>query len=136
MNTSKTLGAVCALTVLLSGCRRMEVTTETFVNKADSTQVLKLESQPSLKLAVIGRFHNVESAGVYTLKTDKGTKSGTYTYAFDDKKQEGQYIFHPEGGERWTGKLNPGGSFTDTNGSQWNPRQVKADTKVLSKAGG
>ena len=138
MNTSKTLGAVCALTVLLSGCRRMEVTTETFVNKADSTQVLKLESQPSLKLAVIGRFHNVEAAGVYTLKTDSGTISGAYTYVVDSKNKTRQYIFHPQEGERWTAKLDSKGSFTDAKGSLWRIQQFKleAKEKVSLKAGG
>jgi hypothetical protein len=130
MKSLKALTAVCILALTtLTGCQRKEVTTETFVNKADATQVLKLESQPSLKIDLIGRFHNVESAGVYTLKTEKGTISGTYTYVVDSKSKLRQYIFHPQEGDRWTAKLDSHGSFTDEKGDLWRIQQFKVDAK-------
>ena len=129
MKISRTLIVICILTMSLSGCQRMEVTTETFVKKADSKALLKLESQPSLKLALIGRFHNVEATGVYTLKTDSGTISGAYTYVVDSKNKVRQYIFHPKEGKRWEAKLDSKGSFTDEKGTLWRIQQFKLDAK-------
>lgn len=139
MKNLKSLIAVCILSLTaLTGCQRMEVTTETFVNKADATQVLRLESKPSLKVELVGRFHKVDSVGVYTLKTDSGTISGTYTYVVDRKKKTREYIFHPEEGNRWTAKLDSKGSFTDEKGSLWRIQKFKIDAKekVSFKVGG
>ena len=130
-----TIGFCAFALVALAGCQRTEVTTETYVNKADAKQVLKLESQPSLKLDLIGRFHGVESAGVYTLKNDKGTSSGSYTYVLDDAKKTRQYIFHPKQGERWVGRVESKGSFTDDKGSVWRIQQFKTEEQLSTGNG-
>ena len=123
------LAAVC--TVLLGGCQRTEITTETYINKSDSKQTLQLESRPSLKLQLLGRFHGVEMTGLYTQKSDTGTITGTYTYAVDSETKTRKYIFHPQEGESWTGKLHSDGSFEDARGSTWRIQKfVVADVKT------
>jgi len=139
MRNMKSLAAGCVLLVVLTGCQRTVVVTESFVNKSDPAQVLKLESQPSLNYDFLGRFRNAEAAGVYTLKTDSGTISGTYTYVVDSQGKIRQYTFHPQQGERWTAKLDSHGSFTDEKGSPWRIQQFKkVDTqaKVALHIGG
>ena len=82
------------------------------VNKADAGQVLKLESDPAL------RYDNAQSAaGVYTLSTDTGTFSGTYTYFVDSGNNFKQYTFHPK-------------HFTDGKGRLWRIQQFRKDATV------
>jgi hypothetical protein len=126
------LVAVCAITLAaLTGCQRTEVTTETFVNKADARQVLKLESKPALRYDFWGRSGNAEStAGAYTLNTGTGTISGTYTYVVDSGNNLRQYTFHPQQGAAWTARLDSRGSFTDEKGNLWRIQQFKKDATM------
>jgi hypothetical protein len=131
---------LCAVALLssmaLMGCNR-EVATGTYVNKADATQVIKMTPTPSMKDKFLGHFRDARHTGVYTLTTEKGTKSGTYTFVLENKTQVGKYVFDPQEGENWTVTLNPSGSFTDAGGNVWG-QQRKADSKeqVLHKVGG
>lgn len=118
-----------ALFAALMGCQRVEVTTETFVNKADSRLVLKLESEPALRYDFQGKSHGAESSGVYTLQNGSGTFSGSYTYVFDNGNRVKQYTFRPQAGEPWTGRMDTSGSFTDEKGSLWRIQQFKKDAK-------
>jgi hypothetical protein len=136
MTNLKAFTAVLFLTAALSGCHVNAVRNQTFLNKTDSSQVLTLEAKPSFYTRIIGRLHGVQMTGVYTLKTEKGTKSGQYTYVFDDATHEGQYIFHPEQGKRWEAKINPRGSFTDADGTVWMPQAVQVEARMLKKIGG
>jgi len=130
------LWAICFV-IALSGCQRTEITKETLVNEKDPKQVLKLESVPSLKIDLIGRFHNVEAAGNYTLQAADGTVTGTYTYIVDSKKGLREYVFHPKEGERWEATLDSRGSFTDGKGGRWRIQKVTIDeAKVVQKTGG
>ena len=132
MKNLKSLIAICVLSLTaLAGCQRMESTTESFVNKADDTQVLTLKSQPSLRYDWLGKSHNAEWAGEYTLKNNSGTISGTYTYVVDSGKKFRQYTFHPETGELWSAKVDSRGSFTDEKGNPWRIQQFRKDPKGL-----
>ena len=121
---------LCAVALLVfMGCHR-EVATGTYVNKADATQVIKMTPTPSMKNMFLGHFRDAQYAGVYTLTTDKGTKSGTFTFVLENKTQVGKYIFDPQEGENWTGTLNPSGSFTDAGGRVW-VVEHQTDTVVI-----
>jgi hypothetical protein len=127
-----------AVALLVLGACHREVATDTYVNKADAAQVIKMTPTPSIKDKFLGHFRDARYVGVYTLTTDKGTKSGTYTFVLENKTQVGKYVFDPAEGENWTVTLNPSGSFTDAAGNVWGSQQAKADLKeqVIVKVGG
>ena len=115
-----------ACLVFATGCQQATVTRQTLVNQEHPDQTLKLESQPSMHVALLGRFHGVDSVGSYTMTTDTGTIRGTYTYVSKSKGDEG-YIFHPENGARWEVTLSEDGAFTDGNGNLWQLKEVVLD---------
>ena len=132
MRTTRLTVQLAAVAVLLFGaaCHKMEVTHETFVSQNDPTQILKLESNPSLKVAVFGKFHNFDAAGNFEMGTAAGTIRGSYTYAYNSKGERG-YVFHPEKGDRWEATLTTDGTFTDGGGLKWRIQHVKYERAPL-----
>jgi len=116
--------AVCLL--FATACQQAEITRQTFVNQHHTDQILKLESQTSQHVTLLGRFHGVDSVGSYTMTTDTGTIRGTYTYVSSSKGERG-YIFHPESGARWEVTLSEDGAFTDGNGDLWRLKEIVVD---------
>ena len=84
-----------------------------YVNKSNPSESLTFNRAKNVKTKLIYTFHGV-SNGTYTLKTAKGTSSGSFS-------GDGERIkFRPETGQAETVKLNSDGSF-DFDNVTWKP---------------
>jgi hypothetical protein len=84
-----------------------------YVNKSNPSESLTFNRAKSVKTKLIYTFHGV-STGVYTLKTEKGTNSGSFS-------GDGERIkLWQDGSKADTVKINSDGSFDFAN-STWTP---------------
>jgi hypothetical protein len=133
-----------SLVVTAAGCKEglprgitsQSATTEIFVDRSDSTRTLRLESQPSLKTALIGGLRNVDVTGVFTLSASRETSSGTYVYSLNGKGER-SYTFRRGDGTRWTGTRSGRGALAiDPEGSRWEMQSIVVGTVEELKRSG
>ncbi len=101
-----------------------------YINRANSTEVLTLNRARTVKTKLISTFHGV-SNGTYTLKTEKGTFTGTYS---SDSKG---IKFRLEEGKSVTSKIKDDGSFDFADGTwQQAPVVMEKSLKALASSTG
>ena len=130
IGTSQCMFMILCLMAALTGCTTTEqkVTLETLIDTRDSTRTLKLESEPSLKLALFGGLSNVEVIGKYTLTTTRGTALGTYSFSLNNKGER-DYRFLGDDGLRWSGTRPSQGTLTaQPDGTHWELQKVVKET--------
>jgi hypothetical protein len=97
-----------------------------YVNRTNSTEVLTLNRSRTVKTKLISTFHGT-STGTYTLKTEKGTLSGSFSSDRDGIK------FRPQEGEPETVKIKSDGSFEYVH-TTWQPVPVRMEKSLKAVA--
>ena len=97
-----------------------------YVNRANPSESLTLNRARNVKTKLIFTFHGV-SNGSYTLKTEKGTSSGTFS------SDGGAIKFRPQEGESQSVKINKDGSFDFAQGT-WQAAPVVMEKSLKAVA--
>jgi len=110
------LVATISTLVVSVGCQSPKDEPTTFARKDAPDQTMTLLATHSIKWKLASFFHDVPHMGIYELKSNQDTQSGTYSYAGND--QELRYTFETEAGKRWTATLT-NATLKDEQGNIW-----------------
>ena len=121
--------ALMFMLLSLAGCKKASEPPVTLARES-TAETITLVPTFSVKWKLASYVHDVPHIGTFELKSAKGTVSGKYSY-WSDEKNERNYSFEAQSGEKWSARMDAHGTITDQNGNVW--RQQKAAAVAVIK---